>query len=107
MGTVSADKSDTWVIKDMIRKKYIQALDGKTIENPSAFANSTEGKELYESIKSEVEAFVGYTIEAAQEADLTEDLAHEIEYSSRTLGDEKAKDGLAELNADNPEEILK
>ena len=106
MGTVSADKGDTWVIKDLMRKKFIQALEGKSIENPSAFVNSTEGQELLAEVKAEVEAFVGYSMEEAQEECLNEDIASEIKYSSRTLGDEKDKDGIAELVDDSPESIM-
>lgn len=106
MPTVQTDKGDAWVIKDLMRKKFIQALDGKNIANPSAFVNSAEGQELVEKVKAEVEGFVGYSLEESAKASLNEDLAHEIEYSSRTIGDEKANDGVEELKADNPEEIL-
>lgn len=106
MGVVSTDRGDAWVIKDLMRKKYIQALEGKDIPNPSAFVNSAEGQELKATVQKEVEDFVGYTLEDSMMEDLNESLADEVKFSSRTLGDEKAKDGLAELEDDSPEGIM-
>lgn len=106
MPTVQASKDDAWVIRDLVRKKFIQELNGKNIANPSAFVNSAEGQELYAKVKGEVETFVGYTMEEAEQEGLKEDLSREIEYASRTLGDEKAKDGTEEFLVNNPEEIM-
>ena len=106
MGVVQASSDDAWVIKDLMRKKFIQALDGKTIANPGAFVKSAEGQELLQTVQTEVEAFVGYTLEDSMTESLNDDLASEIKYSSRTLGDEKNGDGGAELAADNPEEVM-
>jgi hypothetical protein len=106
MGVVQASSDDGWVIKDLMRKKFIQALDGKTIPNPGAFVKSAEGQELLKTIQAEVEAFVGYTLEESTVSSLNDDLASEIKYSSRTLGDESMKDGAAELACDSPEDIM-
>lgn len=106
MGTVSADKGDGWVIKDLMRKKFVQKLEGKNIPNPSAFVNSAEGQQLLEEVKKEVEDFLGYTVEEAHKENLNEDMAHEIKRASRSSGDEKMKDGIAELECDEPDSVM-
>jgi hypothetical protein len=100
MATFKADQDNTWMLKDLIRAKFMQKIDGMEISDPKAFMESSEAQKAMDEAKADAEAFLGYSLETAQEEHEKESMAREIKYA---LKDDSGK---SEMACDSPESIM-
>lgn len=100
MPVVKNDMDDPWKIKELMRSKLISKLEGQSIADPKVWVESEEGQKLIEETKSEVESFLGYSLEESQKNNMLESLAAEIKWAS------KKDDGESELACDDPSSII-
>lgn len=99
MGVVKLEK-EPHAIRQAMREKFLQKLDGRTIADPMAFMKTEEAQTLLKEAQGEAETFYGYTLEEAKEEDMLEDMAHEIKWKMKSLNAED------ELKDCEPESIM-
>jgi hypothetical protein len=100
MGTVSASKDKPWMLTNLIQQKFIEKLEGKTVNNPKEFMGTPEAKTALEEAQKEVEEFLGYTMEEVQKQSFIDNMMHELKWASKPLSGEE------ELQCDAPESIM-